>query len=266
VGVVAAVDGEDGGEDGRLMSVRVSSWVWHEASETIAGNELVLLLALADVADDQGRCRFVEEGLTYDALAVKVRVSKRTVIRLVAELRERGVIDQVRGAKGRPNEFRVVVPWASGSGDKLAPNAVSGAADSVTSESDSVTDATGFGDNSDSRTSLIREDVDVDGDVVEIGFVPKGSRVASVIPNPFVVTARMREWAAQRAPSVNVDAVTAEFVAYWREGEGKGKRKKNWPLTWMNRMTAVHERHVERGWKPPADEDRKVVRGGRVVA
>ena len=78
------------------MSVRVSSWVWHSREcEELSGNELVLLVALADVADDQGRCRYVsdEDDLTYDGLARKVRVSRRTVERLVPALVERGLLE-----------------------------------------------------------------------------------------------------------------------------------------------------------------------------
>ncbi len=41
------------------MSVKVSSWVWHDVrAAQVKGNEMLALLALADVADDDGRCRF----------------------------------------------------------------------------------------------------------------------------------------------------------------------------------------------------------------
>lgn len=129
------------------MSVKVSSWVWHEASDEINGNELILLLALADVADDNGRCRFVgdDEGLTYPALERKARISKSTVVRLVAKLRESGLIAVVKGVKGRPNEFRVLVPWAEKSGANLTPNGDSGSGDSVSSGEDSVSSESTFG-------------------------------------------------------------------------------------------------------------------------
>ena len=142
------------------MSVKVSSWVWHEVAG-VNGNELILLLALADVADDSGRCRFVddESALTYSALAEKGRVSKSTVIRIIAGLRERGLIEQVKGVKSRPNEFRVLVPWAERSGSNLTPNGVAGVADSVSTAQDSVSTATEFGVNDDSRSSLKRIDV-----------------------------------------------------------------------------------------------------------
>lgn len=146
------------------MSVKVSSWVWHEATSEVSGNELILLLALADVADDHGRCRFVddESALTYDGLAEKVRVDRRTIERLIPKLRERGLVEQVKGVKGRPNEFAIAVPWAKKSTDNLSENDGGPVADSPTTVQDSPTTATTFTDNSDSRTSLKRIDVTTD--------------------------------------------------------------------------------------------------------
>lgn len=175
------------------MSVKVSSWVWHDvATGELAGNELVLLLSLADVADDNGRCRFLadETDLTYAALARKARVSRSTVIRMVAKLREQGLVEHVPGVKGRPNEFRVVVPWAQSSGSNLEPNGLSGGSDSVSTATDSVSTESGFGVNPDSRTSLRRIDVntrvsssDADasdgGELTPTGRPKKPKKVAS---------------------------------------------------------------------------------------
>lgn len=108
------------------MSVKVSSWVWHgdECGE-LMGNELVLMLSLADVADDNGRCRYLadEDDLTYDGLARKVRVDRRTIERLIPKLRGMGLLTMQRGSKSRPNEFTIVVPWATASTDKVSGNA-----------------------------------------------------------------------------------------------------------------------------------------------
>jgi hypothetical protein len=87
------------------MSVKVSSWVWHDESlEAINGNELVFLLSLADVADDNGRCRYLadDEDLTYRSLARKVRISVRTVVTLVGRLRELGRTSSGSWSPGPP--------------------------------------------------------------------------------------------------------------------------------------------------------------------
>lgn len=141
------------------MSVKVSSWVWHgDETKDLAGNEMILMLALADVADDSGRCRFLaeDEDLSYGSLSVKARVSRSTLIRLLAKLRETGLIEQTRGVKGRPNEFRIAVPWVEKSGSNLEPNA----GDSVSSATDEVSSETLFGLNPDVRSSPIRNHVE----------------------------------------------------------------------------------------------------------
>ncbi|MEV4735516.1 MULTISPECIES: helix-turn-helix domain-containing protein [unclassified Microbacterium] len=133
------------------MSVKVSSWVWHgQEAKGVTGNELVLLLALADVADDRGRCRYIDDegDMTYAVLAVKVRVSRSTLIRMIAKLRERGLLDHTPGTKKHANAFQILVPWVDTSGFNLEPN-----------RTDEVSDPTRFGVKPDEDSSLIRSDV-----------------------------------------------------------------------------------------------------------
>lgn len=140
------------------MSVKVSSWVWHgdETSE-LAGNEMILMLALADVADDNGRCRYLadEDDLSYVGLASKARVDRRTIERLIPKLRSKGLLAMERGSKSRSNEFTILVPWMRRATDNLSGDA----SDAPTTASDSPTTATGFTDTSGDDTSLIRIDV-----------------------------------------------------------------------------------------------------------
>lgn len=228
------------------MSVKVSSWVWHDATQEVNGNELILLLALADVADDFGRCRYVDEesALTYDSLARKVRVDRRTIERLIPKLRERGLIDQVRGARGRPNEFRVLVPWASKSADKVSESAK----DSPTTRTDSPTAVHGFPDNFDSRSSINVLNV---RDVVS-ARASRGTRIAE----PFIVTVEMRQWAAAETPLVDVDRSTRMFVDYWRAATGAKATKRDWLATWRNWLRRDQERAEQRGGTKLSPADR----------
>ncbi|ONI65657.1 hypothetical protein CSIV_05100 [Microbacterium sp. CSI-V] len=118
------------------MSVKVSSWVWHgDETADLSGNDMILMLALADVADDMGRCRFMtdDDDLTYSGLARKARVDRSTAIRVIARLRARGLVEQVKGSRARPNEFAIVVPWRKG-GDLPPVEKVASATRKVASE------------------------------------------------------------------------------------------------------------------------------------
>lgn len=94
--------------------------------------------------------------MTYSALARKVRVDRRTIIRLVARLRAAGLLEQKPGQNGRPNEFTVLVPWARRTGDNLSP-VRSGRL--VTDSAGPVTAEARTGDIADDQSSYRRIDV-----------------------------------------------------------------------------------------------------------
>jgi len=78
------------------------------------------------------------------------------------------------------------------------------------------------------------------------------ARSATTIPDIFVVTAEMRSWAETSAPAVLVDRETDIFVRYWREGNGRGKRHKDWVATWKNWLLKSQTDAERRGWQPPS--------------
>jgi hypothetical protein len=84
------------------------SWVWEHAKE-VKGRELLVLLALADSANDDGVCW---PGLT--SIARKTRIDRRHTIRIVRSLQERGYIkieyrkDNDNPEKNLTNIYRVV--------------------------------------------------------------------------------------------------------------------------------------------------------------
>lgn len=75
------------------MSDTVSKRVWEKS--TRGGAELVLLLALADLADDWGYCY-----ASIDQIARKTHQSKRNVIRLLQRLEDSGAIRTLTHAQG----------------------------------------------------------------------------------------------------------------------------------------------------------------------
>lgn len=108
------------------MSVRVSSWVWHECPTlvngvAIAGRELVVLLALADISDDEGVCTYgAPSERKQGALAAKTRLSESTFRRTIRRLEEAKVVKVEKD--GLMNEYRIqmdVVQDATGQSDLL---------------------------------------------------------------------------------------------------------------------------------------------------
>jgi hypothetical protein len=53
------------------------------------------------------------------------------------------------------------------------------------------------------------------------------------VPENFEVTDRMREWAAEKTPGIDVDAATEQWADYWRS---TGKLMSDWEATWRNGM------------------------------
>lgn len=94
---------------GGAVSVQASSWVWKYSQS--AGNARLLLLAIADAADQHGENAWPSQ----PTLAEMVRVSVRTVRRLVAELVELGELEVEEFAGGttrmrpdrRPHLYRL---------------------------------------------------------------------------------------------------------------------------------------------------------------
>ena len=84
------------------MSIRVMNEVWE--SRKFEGNQLLLLLALADFASDDGGNVFP----SVEKMAEKTRASRRTVQRNLRKLEDEGMLIEVRPASQRfPAEYRI---------------------------------------------------------------------------------------------------------------------------------------------------------------
>jgi hypothetical protein len=85
------------------MSIRVMTSVWDDV-RTQAHGELLVLLALADWASDDGYC-----WPTIPALAAKARLSERAVQQILGRLIATGRIRRISGGgRGRANEYQVL--------------------------------------------------------------------------------------------------------------------------------------------------------------
>lgn len=63
---------------------------------------------------------------------------------------------------------------------------------------------------------------------------------AHTIPEDFTVTDEMKNWFIEKGFSLDIQEETEEFIEYWKSEGGK---KKNWHLTWKNRMRDQQKRY-----------------------
>jgi hypothetical protein len=109
------------------MSVKTSSLVWEARLQS---QQKLILLAFADVADDQGYCVFrKDDEITIASLAYKTSLGERTIQRQIAEMLDpdTGFLEITREAKHHsPREYRIRIERLAGMnritrGDKVAP-------------------------------------------------------------------------------------------------------------------------------------------------
>lgn len=192
------------------MSVRVSTWVWHET--TASGSDLLVLLALADSANDDGEC-----WPGVDVLVDKTRMSRATVFRRLDALEAAGLLERDRRGKRQTNVYRVCVPWVKSQIET-----------SVKSQ------------NATSEVSPVRlvksHGCDFQGTVSEPSLKRQGPRKrGSRVPEDLRVDDAMRAWAASQGwPHLDLEAITVEFVDYWLGVPGQRGVKLDWPATWRN--------------------------------
>lgn len=69
--------------------------------------------------------------------------------------------------------------------------------------------------------------------VVTTTKAPKPKR-GTRIPEPFLLTSKMRTWAAAKRPYVDITLETEKFCNHFRSVSGRTGTKLNWELTWNN--------------------------------
>lgn len=68
-----------------------------------------------------------------------------------------------------------------------------------------------------------------------------GARRGSRLPDAFIVTAEMREWATENVPEVDLRDQTARFCDYWRDQSGARALHLDWVGTWRNWMRRAND-------------------------
>ena len=93
------------------MSLKAMTWVWEHSPA--AGTELLVLLAIADNADDTGANAYP----STDTLARKTRLDTRTVQRVIRRLADRGLVVVDRGGGRAANRYSIPLTTPQRPGD-----------------------------------------------------------------------------------------------------------------------------------------------------
>lgn len=233
------------------MSVRVQERVWKGSAH--AGSELLLLLAIADFADNDGWAY-----PSVSTLAAMCRTTSRYAIKLLEALTRSGELEVGKnqgpmGRGGRTNLYRIVLERLEGGGKAVhqgtpvqPPEAVNQssrvqAAEAVTSGA-VVNQGSGVNSGSRSGEPGCREVVHQSspkpsenrqeperGRAVR-SATPLGSR----IPPDWKPSAEDIDFCRQRRPDLDLDQVAETFRDHWSALSGKGATKLDWSATWRN--------------------------------
>jgi len=88
---------------------------------------------------------------------------------------------------------------------------------------------------------------------------------ATRIPEPFIVTAKMRTEMANEFPTLDIDLATKQFVDYWRAASGRTAVKKEWVAAWRFWMRKDANTNG-RARVTPTDRAMQTAAAGRAVA
>lgn len=209
------------------MSTKLTTWVWHgERTAHLKGNAFVALLALADIANDEGHVIYAKDSKrTQEALAKKARMSVATFRRMTAELVEQGLLEVTRESQRTENEYRVLMSAQVERSDLSGQSAHS----YERSERSS-------GERSSTVTPLIGH-----LDVEDISLSPDESGDGTLIPPSW----RPNQSHIDKAASLHLD-VKREYQRFREHAERKRRRLKNWNTGFTNWLRKQAEFAQER--------------------
>jgi hypothetical protein len=86
------------------------------------------------------------------------------------------------------------------------------------------------------------------GELTGTGLTSAGTRRRGTrLPDDWMPTRDLVEWARRECPSVDSRAETDRFRDYWHARAGTGATKLDWPATWRNWMRKAAEQQPARG-------------------
>ena len=261
------------------MSYHLAAWAM---DVDVPPREKLMLILIASHANDEGECFPSQTTLAY-----RSGLSRRTVLRSLADLEERGII--TRRQRRRPDGSRssdtirlnvhgapVRPPLAGGNltdgarvtfppqGDSVSPSG-----DNLTRHGDSVSP---HGDNDDAARCPVVTAEPVIEPIREPVRESSAADAAAQQPGPSASTARGTRlpdgWMPKpetiqqmrdECPGVNLEAEHRRFMDYWADQPGAKGRKVRWDSTWRNWIRRANE-DTRRGGRQTA-ADRKLQEG-----
>lgn len=255
------------------MSYHLAAWAM---DVDVPPREKLLLILIASHANDEGECFPSQTTLAY-----RSGLSRRTVLRSLADLEERGII--ARRQRRRPDGSRssdtirlnvhgapVRPPLAGGNltdgarvtfppqGDSVSPSG-----DNLTRHGDSVSP---HGDNDDVTRCPVVTAEPVIEPIREPVRESSAADAAAQKPGPSASTARGTRlpdgWMPKpetiqqmrdECPGVNLEAEHRRFMDYWSDQPGAKGRKVRWDSTWRNWIRRANEDTRRAGRQTAAD-------------
>ncbi|MBS1674100.1 MAG: helix-turn-helix domain-containing protein [Actinobacteria bacterium] len=236
------------------MGYKALHWAWELP---LKSTDKFVLIALADLADEKHSCYPGQK-----ALAAMTGASEVTVRRAIARMEEQGLLtrEERRNEAGYKSSDRyfLQVGVSLESHRSIRP-----VGDDLTGQPGQISpvtqdDLTGQSDR------YIEEYPPETHQRPTSGPRKRGTR----IPDPFLLTAEMKAWAAAEVPGLDVVAHTREFVDHWRGESGAKATKLDWVAAWRNWMRKAHRWNAPKQQRATPDDRVRdgLDRGARLAA
>ena len=251
------------------MSYHLAAWAM---DVDVPPREKLMLILIASHANDEGECFPSQTTLAY-----RSGLSRRTVLRSLADLEERGII--TRRQRRRPDgsrssdTIRLNVHGAPVRPPLAGGNLTDGARVTFPPQGDSVSP---HGDNDDATRCPVVTAEPVIEPIREPVRESSAANAAAQQPGPSASTARGTRlpdgWMPKpetiqqmrdECPGVNLEAEHRRFMDYWADQPGAKGRKVRWDSTWRNWIRRANE-DTRRGGRQTA-ADRNLERGYQIA-
>lgn len=209
------------------------AWAWQK--ELPSPTHKFLLVALADMADEEHSCFPGQE-----RIARMIGTSVSTVRRTLKDLEAWGLITRQR--RQRDDGYRT--------SDRYYLQVKETSPVNLTGNSSPVKEGTSPVKSGTSPVTSEQAESPEESSVLK-HQEPRALKTTA--PDIFLVTDQMRAYAALMAPSVELVTETEMFLGYHRSN---GSRFSNWYAAWQKWVVKAHTWNVEKGWKPPVRIER----------